>query len=82
MMRKFIAWLFGPCAAYGHQWVDISGTPEEIAAAEEAYKQWFDDYPIGTYPTPPGRTECSVCGELKPPSRGFGRPSGYHPGWG
>lgn len=82
MIRRFIAWAFGRCAAYGHQWVSIPGTPEEIARAEEDYREWFDNYPVGPYYEPAGHTECRVCGKWKPMGGSAGRPSGYHPGWG
>jgi hypothetical protein len=81
VIRRIIAFLFGPCAAYGHHWVDIPPTPEEAAQDKEAYQAWFDDYPNTEYPTLHGHTECEVCGGIKA-SANFGRPHGYHPGWG
>jgi hypothetical protein len=82
VIRRLIARLFGPCAAYGHQWIDIPPTPEEAAEDQGAYQSWFDNYPIEEYPTLHGHTECSVCGGIKPSNGSAGRPSGYHPGWG
>lgn len=81
MIRRFIAWLFGPCIAAGHQWVFIPPTPEEAAQDHEAYQEWFDDYPLTPYPTLHGHSECAICGKAKV-SASFGRPSGHHPGWG
>lgn len=82
MFSRLLAWLFGPCFAYGHIWVVIPPTPEESAEDKEAYDSWFDNYPIEPYPSLHGHTECSVCRKIKVDGGGFGRPSGYHPGWG
>lgn len=82
MIQRLIAWLFGPCAAHGHDWAFIPPTPAESDQDKEAWQEWFDDYPLTPYPTLHGYTMCKRCQKIKASSGSSGRPSGHHPGWG
>lgn len=65
MLKRLLKALFGPCLVDGHQWVWVPPTVEQAKLDEEAYRDWFDNYPIVNYSKPHGHHQCSICGDIK-----------------